>query len=86
MLLMRIMAETPCPRRMPQGENVNMVSNPHFEGLDSGRKMGQLAAAKDWGNFGKGFEVRPLGQTRAVRSGGGGLHYVYPVMRWDAKP
>jgi len=68
MLLMRIMAETPCPRRMPQGENVNMVSNPHFEGLDSGRKMGQLAAAKDWGNFGKGFEIKRAAGRPGTRS------------------
>jgi hypothetical protein len=53
---------------MPQGENVNMVSNSYFEGLDSGRKMGQLAAAKDWHTFGQGFEIKRTAGRPATRS------------------
>ena len=58
MLLMRLVSATPCPRRLPDRGDVNLVANSHFEGIANNRKMGQLAAAKDWDHFGEGFEVR----------------------------
>uniref|UniRef100_A0A061R7S5 Glycosyl transferase family 2 n=1 Tax=Tetraselmis sp. GSL018 TaxID=582737 RepID=A0A061R7S5_9CHLO len=59
MLLMRLVATSPCPRMLNQrASSVNMVANPHFEGSGSSRRMGQVAPAKEWEQFGKGFEVR----------------------------
>ncbi len=60
MILMRLVSATPCPRRLPDRGDVNLVANPHFEGIANNRKMGQLAAAKDWDHFGEGFEVRRM--------------------------